>query len=148
MSAHPDRDPAVDRYLATVEPAKRRRDGATLADLIEAVSSQPARLIGTIIGCGRYDYRYASGRTGSASAIAFAPRKPAAVVYLLDGIRAHGRLIEQLGPHTSGVGCLYLKDLEDVDMTVLREILERSYAALTAGTFTDRARDGKEASDA
>ncbi len=75
MTAHPDRELAVDRYLETVEPARRRRDGATLADLIEAVSGEPARLLGTILGC-----------------------------------------------------------------------VERSYATLTAGTYTNRARDGQEAS--
>ncbi len=139
MSAHPDRDPAVDRYLETVEPARRRRDGAALADLIEAVSGQPARLHGTVIGCGRYDYRYESGRSGSGPAIAFSPRKAASVVYLMDGNKAHSSRLAKLGAHSTGVGCLYLKDLEAVDLAVLRAILERTYATLTAGTFTNRA---------
>ncbi len=111
------------------------------------MSGEPARLLGTVIGCGRYDYRYESGRSGNGPAIAFAPRKPAAVVYLMDGNCAHSSRLAKLGPHTAGVGCLYLKDLEAVDLSVLRSILERSYATLTESTYTNRARDGQEASD-
>lgn len=139
MSAHPDRDPAVDRFIERVEPARRRADAAVLVDLIEAVSGQPARLHGTIIGAGRYEYHYESGRRGSGPAVAFAPRRTATVIYLNDGIAAHAEPLAGLGPHTTGVGCLYLKDVSAVDREALRGILERSYATLTAGTFTNRA---------
>ena len=87
------------------------------------------------------------GRTGSGPAIAFAPRKAASIVYLMDGNSAHSSRLAKLGPHSTGVGCLYLKDLEAVDLAVLRSILERSYATLSAGTFTNRAREGQEASE-
>ncbi|MFN2487395.1 MAG: hypothetical protein ABR609_12455 [Acidimicrobiia bacterium] len=46
------------------------------------------------------------------------------------------------GPHTTGVGCLYIKDLEDVDLNVLETIVARSYATVTDGTYTLRAREG------
>ena len=145
MTAHPDRDPALDRHLATVEPPRRRRDAGTLVDLIEDVTGEPARLFGSIVGSGRYDYRYESGRTGSGPAVAFAPRKAATVVYLPDGIAAHADALSGLGPHTTGVGCLYLKDLEAIDLDVLRGILERSHATVTAGTFGNRASEGGQA---
>lgn len=138
MTAHPDRDPAIGPFLETVQSADRRRDAAILVDLIEAVSGQPARLHGSIIGAGRYEYHYESGRRGSGPAVAFAPRKAATVIYLNDGIAAHAGPLEELGPHTTGVGCLYLKDVAAVDRETLRGILERSYTTLTAGTFTNR----------
>ena len=61
-----------------------------------------------------------------------------------DGVAAHTDLLEQLGPHTVGVGCIYLKDLTAIDLTILETIVARSYATLTAGTYTNRARDGSE----
>lgn len=72
-------------------------------------------------------------------AAAFAPRKAASTVYLPDGVGAHEDVLARLGPHTTGVGCLYLKDLEQVDLAVLEELVRRSWATVTAGTFGQRA---------
>jgi hypothetical protein len=58
----------------------------------------------------------------------------------MDGVSSHVELLARLGPHTTGVGCIYLKDLETNDLAVLEEIVRRSYATLTAGTYGQRAR--------
>lgn len=94
-----------------------------------------------MIGFGTYHYRYASGREGDAPAASFAPRKAATTVYLMDGVAAHEEDLAALGPHTSGVGCVYITDLEACDLDVLRRIVARSYATLTAGVFGNRAGD-------
>ncbi|GAA4690611.1 protein of unknown function (DU1801) [Promicromonospora umidemergens] len=133
-----DRDPAA--YLDAVTPAVRQRDARTLCDLMERVTNEAPRLFGTsMIGFGEYRYVYASGHSGHAPAAAFAPRKAASTVYLPDGVGAHEDLLARLGPHTTGVGCLYLKDLEQVDLAVLEELVRRSWATVTAGTFGQRA---------
>jgi len=133
-----DDDPAA--YLDAVTPAVRRRDALTLRDLMERVTGEPPRMFGTsMIGFGEYHYEYASGHSGDAPAAAFAPRKAASTVYLADGVGAHPDLRARLGPHTTGVGCLYLKDLEAVDLAVLEEIVRRSWATVTSGTFGQRA---------
>ena len=64
---------------------------------------------------------------------------------MADGVGAHAELLEQLGPHTTGVGCIYMKDLTAVDLEVLETIVSRSDATLTAGTYTKRAREGGSA---
>jgi hypothetical protein len=69
-------------------------------------------------------------------------------VYLTPGFAEHSPLLERLGPHTTGVGCLYLKDLDDVDLDVLAEIVRRSYATLTAGDAFGRRLSGPHASSA
>jgi hypothetical protein len=97
---------------------------------------------GSIVGFGQYHYKYASGREGDASAAGFAARKTATTVYVADGVGAHAELLEELGPHTTGVVCIYLKDLTAVDRRVLETIVSRSFAAVTAGTYTKRAREG------
>jgi hypothetical protein len=83
------------------------------------------------IGFGQYHYRYASGREGDAAAVGFAPRKPATTIYLLDGVGAHTESLSRLGPHTTGVGCLYVKDLAQVDLGVLEGIVDESYQKLS-----------------
>ena len=97
---------------------------------------------GTIVGFGHYHYEYASGREGDAAAAGFSARKAATTVYVVDGVGAHAELLERLGSHTTGVGCIYMKDLDTVDLNVLETIVSRSYAALNAGTYTKRAREG------
>ena len=110
--------------------------------LMERVTGVEPVLWGTAIGFGSYHYRYESGREGDAAAAAFAPRKAATVVYLMDGVGAHEHELGRLGPHTTGVGCLYLKDLEQVDLKVLERIVAKSWRTLTRDTYTLRAREG------
>lgn len=94
---------------------------------------------GSMIGFGTYHYRYDSGREGDAPAASFAPRSTACVVYLMDGVERHAPALARLGPHTTGVGCLYLKRLADVDLAVLGDVVADSYRRLTSGVFRDRA---------
>ncbi|MFT3944713.1 MAG: DUF1801 domain-containing protein [Ancrocorticia sp.] len=132
----------IDDFIAKVTPAKRRRDAETLLALFTKVTGLKPELRGTIVGYGEYHYHYDSGRKGTAPAAAFAPRKAAMSVYLNDGLGSHEELLAQLGPYRGGVGCLYLTDLEKINLGVLEQIVTASFAALTAGTFTNRAREG------
>jgi hypothetical protein len=134
-------DPELEQLLDHVVPAKRRRDAETMLELMGRVTGEPPVVDRSAVGYGSYHYRYPSGREGDAPAAGFAPRKSALVVYVLDGVGAHADLLEKLGPHTSTVGCIYIKDLTLVDLAVLEQIIARSYATLTAGTYTLRARD-------
>jgi hypothetical protein len=124
----------VSAFLARVTPQKRRRDAETLVELFGRVTGEEPVLWGTIVGFGRYHYRYASGREGDTAAVGFAPRKTACVVYLVDGVDAHAAELERLGPHSTGVGCLYLKDVSAVDTEVLGEIVGGAYRNLPAGS--------------
>ena len=96
---------------------------------------------GSIIGFGEYHYRYASGREGDAPAASFAPRKEATTLYVMDGVDAYRDELDRLGPHTTGVGCIYIKDLDKVDLDALEAVVARSYGRLTAGVWTNRAAD-------
>ena len=129
-------DADVDAFLAAVEHPVRRRDALRLVELMTRVTGEQARLWGpSIVGFGSYHYAYASGREGDAIAAGFSPRKAATTVYLADGAEAHADLLADLGPHTSSVSCVYIKDLDTVDLGVLEEAVRRSYAAVTAEGF-------------
>jgi uncharacterized protein DUF1801 len=125
-------DADVEAFLAAVEHPVRRRDAHRLVELFSRVTGEPPRMWGSsIVGFGTYHYRYASGREGDMAAAGFSPRKAATTVYLMDGVDAHAELLERLGPHTVGKGCVYVKDLDAVDLAVLEEVVRRSYATLT-----------------
>ena len=141
VKTHPH-DGDVDAFLDAVPHPVRRRDAHTLAELMGTVTGEPAVLWGpTIVGFGTYHYHYASGRQGDAAAAGFSPRKAASTIYLPDGVGAHTERLTRLGPHTASVGCLYIKDLEAVDLAVLEEIIRASYTTVTSGTFGQRARE-------
>ena len=114
---------SVRAYLEEVTPEKRRRDAETLLELMTRVTGESPRLWSSVIGFGQYHYKYASGREGDAPAAGFAPRKSATVIYLADGIGRHEKQLRQLGPHTTGVGCLYLKDLDKIDSQYSKALL-------------------------
>ena len=133
-------DASVREFVDAVPGDARRRDAETLIEIMGRVTGETPRMWGpTIIGFGRYHYEYASGREGDAAAAGFSPRKAATTVYLPDGVGAYADELERLGEHTTGVGCLYLKHLDRVDLGVLESIVEQSYRRVTAGTFGQRA---------
>lgn len=139
---------AVDAYLAGLASARRRREAATLLDVFERVTGELPRLWGpSIIGFGRYDYRYESGHSGSAAAAGFSPRARAITIYLLDGVAAHDGDLAELGPHRAGVGCLYVTSLDAVDVAVLERIIRGSYATLNSETFPHRAAEANRRAD-
>jgi hypothetical protein len=136
-----DVDPRA--YVAAVAHPVRRRDAEALLELMTRATGQEPRMFGaSIVGFGEYHYHYASGHEGDAPAAGFSPRRAATTVYLADGVEAHAQALGRLGPHTTGVGCLYLEDLDAVDLGVLEEVVQRSYSTVTAGTSGRRAADG------
>ena len=133
----------VAAFIGTVQHPVRRRDAETLVDLMSRATGQEAVMWGnSIVGYGTYHYHYPSGREGDAPAAGFSPRKAVTTVCLADGVGQHLALLERLGPHKCGVGCVYLKDLSDIDLDALEELIRRSYATLTETTYTKRAREG------
>jgi hypothetical protein len=136
---------AVRAYIDAVASPTRRRDAETLLELMTRVTGETAHLWGpSIIGFGTYHYKYASGREGDAPAAGFSPRKAATTVYLADGVGTYPEQLASLGDHTTGVGCLYLKDLSKIDLGVLEHIIDSSYRTATSGVYGHRARESGE----
>lgn len=126
-------DVDVHAFLAEVTPARRRRDAETVLDLMERVTGERPVMWGpSIVGFGSTTLRYASGRTADWPAAAFSPRRSATTVYLDAGFAEElADDLALLGPHTTGTGCLYLKDVAAVDLAVLERLVRRSWAAAT-----------------
>ena len=117
----------VDAFIATVEKPVRREDAMVLREMMERVTGEPATMWGpSIIGFGSYHYRYASGHEGDTCRVGFSPRSANLVLYT-GSFPEYAALLERLGKHKAGKGCLYLNRLAYVDLSVLEEIIRYSY---------------------
>ncbi|WP_299967778.1 DUF1801 domain-containing protein [uncultured Roseobacter sp.] len=120
-------------FLATVTPERRQREAMTLDALFREVTGWAPRLwSGGMLGYGRYDYTYASGRSGSFLATGFAPRKARLSVYILPGYTDFSAILKDLGKHKTGKSCVYINKLEDVDLDVLRRLIRAGLSDLAA----------------
>lgn len=121
---------SVAAFLNGVADPDRRRDAKRLAQILREVTGEKPVLWGTsIVGFGSYDYCYASGRTGSSCVVGFAPRAKELVLYGLREAGEREQLLDRLGPHRSGKGCLYVARLDTVDEEVLRAIVAAAWAS-------------------
>lgn len=119
---------SVEEFVAEVPLERRRAEAETLLEIFGRASGQPPAMWGpSIVGFGSTHYRYATGREGDTATIGFSPRKAKISLYTARNFRGFPELLERLGKHELAVGCLYIKKLEDVDLTVLEELLTRSY---------------------
>ena len=115
---------SVDAFLATVEPAHRREDGLILLETFSRVTDMKPQMWGpSIIGFGRYHFKYDSGREGEHLITGFSPRKTALTLYIMPGYRDLSPMLERLGKHKIGKSCLYINKLDDIDMSVVEEII-------------------------
>ena len=115
----------VTAFLEAVEPTRQSVDGLELDRVFrEATGYAPELWTGGIVGYGRYDYTYKSGRSGTFLATGFAPRKSNMVVYIMPGYADFRAILAGLGKHRLGRSCLYLNKLADVDEGALKRLIK------------------------
>ena len=121
-------DASVEEFLARVPDEHRREDAHRLCAMMRDITGEPPVMWGaSIVGFGCYRYRYDSGHEGTAALVGFSPRKANLVLYLVGGVQdRYPNLLQRLGPHKAGKGCVYLRRLDDVDHEVLRALVERT----------------------
>jgi len=80
----------------------------------------------SIVGFGKYHYKYASGREGDFFITGFSPRKQNLTLYIMSGFQKYPKFMKKLGKYKTGSSCLYINKLEDVNMRVLKELITES----------------------
>jgi len=114
---------SVQRFINGVADESRRRDCQAILEMMSKVTGAKPEMWGTsIVGFGRYHYKYASGREGEWMLMGFSPRKKDLTLYVMPGFEDFAELMQKLGKYKTGRACLYLKKLEDVDTRVLRKL--------------------------
>lgn len=120
-------DQSVIEFIEQIEHPKKREDAYKLLDLFSETSGYTAKMWGpSIIGFGRYHYRYESGHEGDAPLVGFSPRKAKISLYFATGDTERDKLLEVFGKHTTGKACVYINKLADVDEDVLRKLITQS----------------------
>jgi len=113
-------------FIQAISHPQRRADALELVQLMRGVTGVSPRMWGpTIIGFDQVHYVYPTGREGDMPLAAFSPRKQSLVIYLGPAIE-NTALLGKLGKHKTGVGCLYVNKLDDVDRKILRQLVMHS----------------------
>ena len=80
----------------------------------------------SIVGFGKYQYKYASGHGGEFFLTGYSPRKSNLSIYIMPGFSEYESQLKDLGKHKLGKSCLYVKSLDDVDFDLLTWIVKDS----------------------
>lgn len=116
-------------YVASLD-ARRSREGAALLELFGEATGEQATMWGpSMIGYGEVHYRYATGREGDTFQIGFSPRRAELALYGIQGFPRSEELLERLGKHRRGAGCVWVRKLEDIDTGVLRELVGHAWVS-------------------
>jgi hypothetical protein len=120
-------DQSVLEFIETVENPKKREDAYKLLDIFTETSGYEAKMWGpSIIGFGSYHYKYATGHEGDAPLVGFSPRKAKTSLYFAPGDTNREELLSRFGKHTSGKACIYVNKVDDIDIEVLKELIQQS----------------------
>lgn len=120
-------DASVTKFINSVTDEQKRKDSLEILKLMNQITKEEPKMWGTsIVGFGSYRYKGKSGREGDWMLIGFSPRKQNLTLYLMHGFDTHADLLRKLGKFTTGMGCLYIKSLDDVDRKVLKQLVQAS----------------------
>ncbi len=120
-------DQSVEEFLSQIADDKRREDSMTVLTLMKQVTKEEPRMWGnSIVGFGLYHYRYASGREGNWFLTGFSPRKQNLTLYIMAGFDHYANLLKRLGKFKTGKSCLYINRIDDINVSVLRELIKKS----------------------
>jgi len=120
---------SVTAFINKVDHEGKRKDAFEILEMMKTITKEEPKMWGTsIIGFGDLHYKSSSGREGDWFKCGFSPRKASISVYLMGtDISIAQDLLNKLGKHKTGKGCLYINKLEDINKEVLKELIKESY---------------------
>lgn len=124
-------DKSVIEFIEGVDSAKKREDAYTLLEIFTEATGYEAKMWGSsIIGFGKYHYKYASGHEGDAPLVGFSPRKAKISLYFAPGDKEREKLLQHFGKHTTGKACVYINKIADIDVEILKALIKQSVVFL------------------
>ena len=117
----------VSEFIDEIENKIRKQDSKELLNIMKRISSKKPRIWGQrIVGFGKYSYQRKNGDEFEWFNVGFSPGKAHLTIYVMYDINTEKELLNQLGPHKTGKGCLYIKNLSDINMDALEKIIAKS----------------------
>ena len=121
---------SVKQFVDSIEDPVKKADSQKLIKMMKEITgAKPVMWGSSIVGFGSYHYKYASGREGDWFKTGFSPRKQALTLYIMGGFQNKSELAN-LGKHSTGKGCLYIKRLSDIDFDLLKKFLTNTVSRL------------------
>lgn len=118
---------SVEAFLQEVSDEQKRQDCFIVLELMRRITGEEPKMWGSsMVGFGRYHYKYSSGQEGDYFLTGFSPRKQNLTLYIMAGFEQFEPLLQKLGKHTTGKSCLYIKRLKDIDLPTLEELIRQS----------------------
>ena len=125
---------SVKEFLNQITDKERRDDCFAVAKIMEEITGEKPKMWGpSIVGFGSYHYKYASGHEGDWPLSAFSPRKKDLTLYIMMGFDKTPELMKQLGKHSTGKSCLYIKRLSDIHIPTLKKLIKWSVKRIKSG---------------
>ncbi|MDZ7835933.1 MAG: DUF1801 domain-containing protein [Alkalibacterium sp.] len=120
-------DSSVVAFIESVESEKKQEDAFKLLDIFTETTGMEPKMWGeSIIGFGSYHYKYESGHEGDAALVGFSPRKARFSLYFATGDEKREELLNDFGKHKTGKACVYVNKLDDIDVDVLKKLIDQS----------------------
>lgn len=119
-------------FIRKASEGQKREDSLALLKLFKSITKEKPRMWGTsIIGFGKYHYKSErSAQEGDWPLTGFSPRKQNLTIYIMNGFKDYAPLLKKLGKHKKSVGCLYINTLSDIDLSILKQIIKKSFVAM------------------
>jgi len=118
---------SVNDFLNAIKDEQVREDCWVIADIMQKATNDAPKMWGSsIVGFGSRQYKYAGGREGDWMQVAFSPRKQNITLYISSDFEGRDELLAQLGKHSCGKGCVYIKRLSDVHLPTLKKLIKAS----------------------
>lgn len=116
-------------FINTVGSDAKKKEALVILKMFKTITGEKPRMWGpSIIGFGQYHYKSErSSQEGDWLITGFSPRKQALTLYVLCGFDGQAELLKKLGKYKTGMGCLYINKLADVDIKVLETIVKKSF---------------------
>ena len=117
----------VEKFLNSIKDEKKKADSFKILELMKnVIKDEPVMWGPSIVGFGKYHYKYESGREGDWFLTGFSPRKQNLTLYIMSGFKKYEELMKKLGKYKTGSSCLYINKLEDIDSKVLKSLISES----------------------
>ena len=118
-------DSSVEGFINALKSEEQRKDSLQLVKLMQKASGEKPKMWGSaMIGFGIKRYKSPNtGREVDWFKIGFSPRKANLSLHLVLDIQQHAATLKKLGKHKTGVGCLYINKLADVEIKVLEQLI-------------------------
>ncbi len=127
-------DGSVEDFINSVDGEVKKADGFKLLKIYSTITKERPKMWGSsIIGFGKFHYKSErSTQEGDWPLVAFSPRKQNLTLYFTPGFDKYADLLDKLGKHKISKGCLYINKLSDIDIDILKQLIERDFDAAKA----------------